>query len=277
MADYDKVGLLVVLQGRILLCRKHRGTRMLILPGGCLENGESSLACLEREIREELGDVSVRAPEYIGTYEHAAADAGRTVRIELYRGELIGAPSPHSEIAELVWFGDGDDPALLAPSLREAILPDLANRGIFGRMSYRPEGFHTVTPYLIVNGAARLLDFVQQAFGAEILYRMDRPDGGGIMHASFRMGDSILECSDARPEFPAMPTGLHVYVEDADAVYAKAMAAGATSLRAPDDKFYGDREGDVVDPCGNQWYIATHQETVSDEEMLRRMSAAKQV
>jgi uncharacterized glyoxalase superfamily protein PhnB/8-oxo-dGTP pyrophosphatase MutT (NUDIX family) len=277
VADYEKAGLLVIRNGRILLCRKRRGTQLLILPGGRFEPGETPVACLEREIREELGDVSLRAPEYIATYEHAAADAGRTVRIELYRGELSGIPSPHSEIAELVWFGAADDPALLAPSLREAILPDLADRGIFSRMSYRPEGFHTVTPYLMVNGAARLLEFVQQAFGAEILYRMDRPDGSGIMHASFRIGDSVLECSDGRPEFPAMPTGLHVYVEDADAVYAKAMAAGATSLREPIDQFYGDREGDVVDPCGNHWYIATHKETVSDEEMLRRMSAAKHV
>ena len=138
-------------------------------------------------------------------------------------------------------------------------------------MNYRPEGFHTVTPYLIVNGAARLLDFVREAFGAEILGRFDAP-GGGVMHAAFRIGDSIIECSDGRPEFPAMPTGLHLYVEDADAVYERAIAAGAALLRPPGDKAYGDREGDVIDPCGNHWYIATHKEDVSNEEMLRRMS-----
>jgi uncharacterized glyoxalase superfamily protein PhnB/8-oxo-dGTP pyrophosphatase MutT (NUDIX family) len=275
MPDYDKVGLLVVRDGRILLCRKNRGTPLLILPGGCRELHEDTTECLRREIREELGDVSIRAPEYLGTYEHAAADAGKTVRIELYRAELDGTPAPHSEIAELVWFGKGDDPAALSPSLREAILPDLARRGILFGMSYRPEGFHSVTPYLIVDGAARLLEFVQQAFGADNVYRFDRPDGK-IMHASFRIGDSIIECSDARAEFAAMPTGLHLYVEDADAVYAKAIAAGAKSLREPADQPYGDREGDVIDPCGNQWYIATHKERVSEEEMLRRMSAEKQ-
>lgn len=274
MADYDKVGLLEVRNGRILLCRKRRGTPLLILPGGCREPGESSLDCLAREVREELGEVSVGAPEYIGTYEHAAADAGKTVRIELYRGTLDGEPSPHSEIAELIWFGPADDPAVLSPSIREAILPDLVRRGIFRGMNYRPEGFHSVTPYLIVNGAARLLEFVEQAFGAEILYRLPRPDGT-VMHASFRIGDSMLECSDAREEFPATRVGLHLYVEDADAVYAKAIAAGATSLRAPMDQPYGDREGDVADPLGNHWYIATHKETVSDEEMLRRMSSTK--
>jgi PhnB protein len=275
MPDYDKVGLLVVRNGRILLCRKRHGTKLLILPGGCREQDESSMACLEREIREELGNVSLRRTEYLGTYEHAAADTGKTVRIELYRGELEGVPAPHSEIAELVWFALGDNPAVLSPSLRYAILPDLAGRGILDGMSYRPEGFHSVTPYLIVNGAARLLEFVQQAFGADNVYRFDRPDGT-IMHASFRIGDSMIECADARPEFPAMPTGLHLYVEDADAVYAKAIAAGATSLREPDDKPYGDREGDITDPCGNQWYIATHKEQVSEEEMLRRMSSEKQ-
>jgi uncharacterized glyoxalase superfamily protein PhnB len=233
------------------------------------------MECLRREIREELGDVSIREAEYLGTYEHPAADAGKTVRIELYRGELEGAPAAHSEIAELVWFGLDDDPTVLSPSLREAILPDLVRRGILDEMSYRPEGFHSVTPYLIVNGAARLLEFVHQAFGADNIYRFDRPDGT-VMHASFRIGDSIIECAEARPEFPAMPTGLHLYVADADAVYAKAIAAGAKSLREPADQPYGDREGDVIDPCGNQWYIATHKEHVSDEEMLRRMSAGKQ-
>jgi 8-oxo-dGTP pyrophosphatase MutT (NUDIX family) len=136
--DYDKVGLLVVRDGRILLCRKKRGTTLLILPGGCREPGESSLACLEREIREELGPVAVRNPRYLGTYEHAAADAGKTVRIELYRGDLEGTPAPHSEIAELVWFGSGDNPAVLSPSLREAILPDLIRRGFLDSVSDRP-------------------------------------------------------------------------------------------------------------------------------------------
>lgn len=131
MADYNKIGLVVVRAGAILLCRKKRGTSSLILPGGCLEAGESALECLARELREELGEVSVDGLEYVGAYaDRAAGDEGKTVHIELYRGELRGAPAPHAEIAELVWFGPGDDRERLAPSLRNKILPDLIARGI---------------------------------------------------------------------------------------------------------------------------------------------------
>ncbi len=131
MADYNKVGLLVVRERRILLCRKKHSTNLLILPGGCLEAGETELACLERELREELGDVSVTGLGYIGRYTDRAAGApGKTVAIELYSGALDGTPAPHSEIAELVWFGEHDDRALLAPSLVNKILPDLIARGL---------------------------------------------------------------------------------------------------------------------------------------------------
>jgi 8-oxo-dGTP pyrophosphatase MutT (NUDIX family) len=130
MADYNKIGLLCVRDGRMLLCRKKRGTRLLILPGGCLEDGETPLVCLERELREELGNVRLTDARYVGTYTHEAADPGRTVRIELYQGELLGDPAPHSEIAELVWFGADDDRKALAPSISAAILPDLLRRGL---------------------------------------------------------------------------------------------------------------------------------------------------
>ena len=130
MPDYDKVGLLVVREGRILLCRKSRGTQLLILPGGKFEPGETAMQCLEREVREELGEVSLRHPGYIATYEHVAADPGKTLRLELYRAELDGEPAACSEIAELVWFGPSDDLRLVSPMLREVILPDLARRGI---------------------------------------------------------------------------------------------------------------------------------------------------
>lgn len=128
---YDKVGLLTMRDGRVLLCRKKHSTALLILPGGCFEPGESAAQCLDRELREELGDVRVEKVEYVGTYEdRAAGDASRTVRIELYRGDLVGNPAPHSEIKELVWFGEGDDRGQLAPSLVNKILPDLLARGI---------------------------------------------------------------------------------------------------------------------------------------------------
>ena len=142
MADYDKVGLLTLREGKILLCRKKHTTSSLILPGGCKEPGESALDCLARELREELGDVQVSEPEYIGVYSGRAAgsEAGppKTVQIELYRADLIGEPAARSEIAELVWFGPEDDGTRLAPSIRNKILPDLIARGILRWPGARP-------------------------------------------------------------------------------------------------------------------------------------------
>jgi 8-oxo-dGTP pyrophosphatase MutT (NUDIX family) len=130
--DYDKVGLLAIRDGRILLCRKKYSTSLLILPGGCLEPGESAEQCLRRELREELGAVEVTNLEFIGTYTDQAAgtDPPKIVRIQLYRGELLGNPIPNSEIKELVWFDPQDDPALLAPSIANKILPDLRTRSL---------------------------------------------------------------------------------------------------------------------------------------------------
>ncbi len=128
----DKVGLLVARSGRVLLCRKRRGTTLLILPGGKREAGESSEECLRREIREELGGAEVRGIERIGEYTTEAADPGKTIRIELYHGELEREPQASGEIAELVWFGPEDDWARLAPSLRDLSLPDLMARGVLG-------------------------------------------------------------------------------------------------------------------------------------------------
>ena len=132
-----------------------------------------------------------------------------------------------------------------------------------------PAGFHTVTPYLVVAGVAPLLDFLERAFGAEVIERFARPDGS-IAHAQLRIGDSMLEASDARPEWPPRPATLHLYLPDCDAAYARAMAAGAKSLFAPDTKFYGDREAGVEDPAGNQWFLATRVEEVSPEELAKR-------
>lgn len=132
--DYDKVGFLVIHDGRILLCRKKHTTALLILPGGCFEPGESPSQCLNRELAEELGEVRAVDVEYVGTYSDRAAGSGegppKTVRIALYRGELLGEPLPRAEIKELVWFGESDDRTQLAPSLVNKILPDLVARGI---------------------------------------------------------------------------------------------------------------------------------------------------
>lgn len=128
---YDKAGLLVIREGRMLLCRKKRGTTLLILPGGCLEAGESYEECLAREIAEELGPVEVENLDYIGTYRDAAAgESEKIVQVRLYRGDLGGAPAAQSEIAELVWFGALDDRRQLSPSLVNKIVPDLIARGI---------------------------------------------------------------------------------------------------------------------------------------------------
>jgi 8-oxo-dGTP diphosphatase len=131
MADYDKVGLLAMRDGRMLLCRKKHTTSLLILPGGKREAGESAVECLTRELREELGDVTIGAVELIGVYtDQAAGTEAKNVRIELYRAALIGEPVASSEIAELVWFGPQDDRSQLAPSIANKILPDLLARGI---------------------------------------------------------------------------------------------------------------------------------------------------
>jgi PhnB protein len=123
-------------------------------------------------------------------------------------------------------------------------------------MSHKPAGFGTVTPYLIVEGASKWIDFVKAAFGAEELSRTE--EEGRVVHGHLRIGDSMIEISDAREPWGPVRCALHVYVEDAGAVYAKAIAAGATSLYEPSKKPYGDFEGGVTDAWGNQWFIATH-------------------
>ena len=135
-----------------------------------------------------------------------------------------------------------------------------------------PEGYHTVTPYLVVRGVAQLIDFLKQAFAAEELVRMDQPDGT-IMHAEVKIGDSRVMMGEASGDVKPMPAMLHLYVEDTDAVYQRALQVGATSLREPEDQFYGDRLGGVGDAFGNQWWLATHIEDVSPEEMARRAAA----
>ena len=137
-----------------------------------------------------------------------------------------------------------------------------------------PDGYHSVTPYLIVKGAAQLIDFVKEAFGAEETFRM--PGGGGIMHAEVRIGDSVVMMSDAGGEYGPMPAMLHVYVEDVDTVYKRALQVGAVSMREPEVQFYGDRSAGVKDAFGNQWLIATHVEDVPVEELERRQKELAQ-
>lgn len=105
-----------------------------------------------------------------------------------------------------------------------------------------PNGFHTVTPYLLVPGTSKLIDFLKQAFGAELLFRSERPDGV-LMHGVLQIGDSKVMLAEATGDFPAKPCMVHLYVEDVDATYQRALQAGGTSLREPTTEFYGDRNG----------------------------------
>ena len=143
-------------------------------------------------------------------------------------------------------------------------------RGTFVVMSAKPvpDGYSSVTPYLVVTGAARMLDFLREAFGAREIRRFAKPDGI-VGHAEVRIGDSVIMLADACPEFPATQAGVHLYLPEVDKVHERAVRAGAISMRSPADQFYGDRSAVVRDFSGNWWSISTHIKDISDEEMLR--------
>lgn len=144
-----------------------------------------------------------------------------------------------------------------------------------------PSGYHTVTPYLTIKGAARAIDFYKSIFGASERMRMETPDGR-IGHAEIQIGDAAIMLSDEWPEmghsgpqaFGGSPVALHIYVGNVDAVAEQAVAAGATLKQPPKDEFWGDRMGTIVDPFGHIWLISTHVEDVPEEEMRRRAEAA---
>jgi uncharacterized glyoxalase superfamily protein PhnB len=136
-----------------------------------------------------------------------------------------------------------------------------------------PDGYRTVTPYLVLENAADVLEFAKQAFGAEEKFRMEQPNGS-IGHAELVIGDSVVMVGSAGPENPAMPAMIHLYVDDCDTTYERALAAGGTSVREPENQFYGDRSAGVRDSTGNLWWIATHVEDVSEDEMAKRMEEA---
>lgn len=132
-----------------------------------------------------------------------------------------------------------------------------------------PAGYHTITPCLSVQGAAELITFLEQAFNARELERFETPQGS-IAHATLQIGDSIIMVGERKDE--AMTSAFYLYVDDADAVYGQALAAGAVSLLEPADQFWGDRQGAVRDRFGNLWQIATHREDVPTAEIRRRMA-----
>jgi len=144
-----------------------------------------------------------------------------------------------------------------------------------------PEGYHNVTPYLIVDGAAKAIDFYRKVFAANEKMRMAAP-GGKVGHAELTIGDSMIMLADEHPEmdhrgphaFKGAAVSLMVYVPDVDATVKTALAAGAKVVRPVENQFYGDRMGTIEDPFGHRWYVATHVEDVPPEEMAKRAAAA---
>ncbi|MFQ5694656.1 MAG: VOC family protein [Terriglobia bacterium] len=141
-----------------------------------------------------------------------------------------------------------------------------------------PEGYHTLTPYLVIKGAAQAIDFYKKAFGAEELFRMPGPDGKTVMHAEIKIGDSIVMLSE---EFPGQgppspeslggtPASILIYHEDVDAAFDRAVKAGSKSEMEPQDMFWGDRWGKLKDPFGHSWQVATHKEDLTPEEIGKR-------
>ena len=143
-----------------------------------------------------------------------------------------------------------------------------------------PEGYHTVTPYLILSGAGDAIAFYKKALGAEEVMRLGGP-GGKIGHAEIKIGNSRIMLADEHPELQALsrrtvggsPVSIHLYVENADAAVERAVAAGAKLVRPVADQFYGDRVGGIEDPFGYRWFIATHKEDLTMDEIRRRAAA----
>lgn len=134
-----------------------------------------------------------------------------------------------------------------------------------------PDGYHTVTPYLTVADAEAQIDFLKKAFSAVETYR-HKDDEGKVGHAEVRVGDSMLMIGQAHDQWTPRPAMFYLYVEDVDAVYKRAVGAGGKSIHEPVNQAYGDRSGGVEDSLGNQWWVATHVEDVSSEEITRRYS-----
>ena len=151
------------------------------------------------------------------------------------------------------------------------------------KVSYIPKGYSTITPYLVIKGAAKAIDYYKKVFGATVVVRMDGPDGR-VGHAELQIGDSRIMLADENPQLGyrsaesigASPVSLYVYLPDCDKVVAQAVAEGAKILKPVQDQFYGDRSGFLQDPFGHLWGIATHKEDVSPQEMDERARKAMQ-
>lgn len=244
-------------------------TMRLMEPGGGIAHAEIEIGEARFMLAHEYPDLGFKAPETLG---------GSPVRIHLYVDDVDGLLARALAAGATVlkppaeeFYGDRAaslrDPFgltwLFATRQQEMSAAEMQRR-LDELMkpsppAYLPAGFRSVTPYLVAQGADGLIEFLKQAFGAEERLCVRRPDGT-IQHAEVRIGDSVVELGDGGAAWPARPAALHLYVEDADATYARAVAAGATTLNAPTDMPYGDREADVRDPFGNNWYIGTRKE-----------------
>jgi PhnB protein len=145
-----------------------------------------------------------------------------------------------------------------------------------------PSGMHTLTPHIVVKGASKAIEFYKKAFGAEEIGRLSAPDGKSVMHADLKIGDSHLFVVDEFPEmdsrgpqsFGGTPVTIHMYVEDVDAAFGKAVAAGAKVRMPLADMFWGDRYGILNDPFGHSWSLATHKEELTPDEIRKRAQGA---
>jgi uncharacterized glyoxalase superfamily protein PhnB len=195
----------------------------------------------------ELADANAEYPPRPTAIHLYVSDADAVYR----RALEAGATSTHEPVDQP--YGD-----------REASVKDafgnywyIATHKLAGTGQFIPEGLGNVTIYLHPRGTADLIEFLKRAFNAEEAARHESPQGT-IVHAKIRVGDSMLEMGEAHGAYQPMPTAIHLYVTDADAVYAQALQAGATSVSAPADQPYGDRSAHVKDASGNSWFIATH-------------------
>ncbi|MGH9602148.1 MAG: DUF1761 family protein [Terriglobales bacterium] len=158
--------------------------------------------------------------------------------------------------------------------------PAAVEKPAAGKVKPVPDGYHSVTPYLVVRGAAKAIDFYKQAFGAKELSRMPGP-GGVIVHAEIQIGDSRVMLTEENPAEGARspqtlngtPVNIFLYVPDVDAIHQQAVKAGAKSTTQPTNMFWGDRYGEVTDPFGHHWSLATHVEDVGPEELVKRLEA----
>jgi uncharacterized glyoxalase superfamily protein PhnB len=161
---------------------------------------------------------------------------------------------------------DNQVSATQVPSTFSAKEPIMAAKPI-------PNGYHTVTPYLTVRGAEKVIEFLKQAFGAEMPEEIIKRPDGSIMHAQVKIGDSRVMIADESEMAKATPSTLYLYVPNVDSVYQLAIKAGGKSVMEPSDMFYGDRSGCVKDPSGNSWFMATHKEDVAPQELQKRAEA----